>query len=129
MDFVNRAVPGGGKHVLLEPHRGDFDIHGLLQRLPVHLSFTPEEERAGQEGLRAMGIPEGKPFICFYARDAGYHQGADPAKDFSHTEHRSSHVRNHVPAAGEMARRGYYAVRMGSVVSEPLTTTNPMVID
>ena len=36
---------------------------------------------------------------------------------------------DHVPAAEELTRRGYFALRMGAAVNEPLQTENPMVID
>jgi len=129
VDIVNRALPGGKKHVIPEPPRADFDIHGLLLRTPLHLSFTPEEERLGLEGLQAMGIPEGAPFVCFHARDSSYHDTTAPKRNWRHTDHRDSSIHNHVPAAEEMTRRGYFAVRMGAVVKEPLQTTNPMIID
>lgn len=112
-----------------EPPRGYTDIHGLLPRTPVHLSFTVEEEHLGREGLKAMGISEGTPFICFHVRDSAYHESATPDRDFSFSDYRDSTIHNHVPAAGEMTYRDYFTVRMGAVVKEPLQTTNPMIID
>src|SRR4030042_710925 len=72
IDMLNRALPGGKNHVIPWPEFGVRDNHGLLPRTPVHLSFTPEEERNGRERLRAMGIPEEAPFICFYSHDSAY---------------------------------------------------------
>lgn len=129
MHFLNRNLPGGRSHIIPWPYYGERDVHGLLPRTPVHLSFTPEEERLGQEALRALGIPEGAPFICFHARDSGYYQRATPKEYFRRADFRDSTVHNHVPAAEEMTRRGYFAVRMGAFVKEALTTTNPKVID
>lgn len=108
----------------------DRDVDGLLPRTPAHLSFTPEEELLGHQGLRAMGIPEGVPFVCFHSRDSKYTTITYPNRG-SHQAHgyRDSSIHNHVPAAEELARRGYYGIRMGAVVKEPLKTKNLMVID
>ena len=129
LDKFNRNLPGGGNHIILWPEWGDRDIEGLLPRTPVHLSFTPEEEQLGHNGLRAMGVPEGAPFICFHSRDAEYLKAAFPNVHSRGHDYRDSNIRHHVSAAEEMTRRGYYAFRMGAVVKEVLQTTNPMVID
>lgn len=76
-----------------------------------------------------MGIPEGVPFICFYSRDSAYLESVFGEGKFRTHDYRDSSIRNHVPAMEEMTRRGYYAVRMGALVKEPLKTTNPMIID
>lgn len=129
LDFVNRNLPGGRNHVIPQPPRGYRDIHRLLPRTPIHLSFTPEEEQLGREELQAMGIPDGASFICLFSRDSAYHESMAPARDFSFSDCRNTSIHNHVPAAEEMTRRGYFTVRMGAVVKEPLQTTNPMIID
>ena len=128
-DFVNRTLPGGRKHMISHPPRGYRDIHRLLPRTPVHLSFTTEEERLGREGLKAMGISEGAPFICFHVRDSAYHENTTPDRDFSFSDYRDTGIQNHVPAAEEMTHLGYFTVRMGAVVKKPLQTANPMIID
>ena len=130
MDMLNRALPGGKSHVIPWPEPRDRDTRGLLPRTPVHLSFTPEEERFGHKSLRAMGIPEGAPFVCFHSRGSEYQRVAYPGRGPHRSYgYRDSNIHNHVPAAEEMTRRGYYAIRMGAIVKEPLQTTNPMIID
>ncbi|MFC1909220.1 TIGR04372 family glycosyltransferase [Chloroflexota bacterium] len=129
MYFLNRNLPGGASHVIPWPEYGSRDIRGLLPRSPVHLSFTPEEERIGNEGLQALGIPEGTPFICFHSRDREYLSALFPDRISHGHDYRDSSIHNHIPAAEEMTRRGYFAIRMGAVVKETLATTNPMIID
>ncbi|MDP7525950.1 MAG: TIGR04372 family glycosyltransferase [Dehalococcoidales bacterium] len=129
VDTLNRAIPGGERHVGQFLESADRDTLGLLPRTATHLSFTPEEERLGRDELRAMGIPEGTPFICFHARDSEYKEVMNPESDSHIYSQRDSSIHNHVPAAEEMTHRGYYAIRMGALVKEPLQTTNPMIID
>ena len=112
------------------PMPSDRDIHNLLGRTPVHLSFTPAEERLGWERLRELGIPEGAPFVCFHARDSAYLDAVYPTrKNWRYHDHRDANIYNCVPAVEELTRRSYYAIRMGAVVKEALQTTNPMIID
>ena len=130
VDVLNGALPGGKIHSIPWQQFRDRDTLGLLPRTPAHLSFTPEEERLGREGLQAMGISEGTPFICFHSRDSEYVRVIDPGRGTHQGyDYRDSNIYNHVPAAEGMTRRGYYAIRMGAVVKEPLKTANPMIID
>ena len=114
----------------------DEDSHGLIPRSKTHLRFTDEETRRGKEGLRGLGLPEGAPFICLYSRDTSYKR-SDTGNSWSTRlnqdenihGYRNSSIANFLPAAEELTQRGYYVLRMGAVVTEPLQTTNPMIID
>jgi putative glycosyltransferase (TIGR04372 family) len=105
------------------------DVHGLLARTQPHLSFTPEEERAGWAAVRAMGIPERTRFVCFHARGPEYLRTIYPHFDSSYHDYRDSNIKNYLPAVELLTRWGYYAVRMGSIVKEALLTTHPKIID
>lgn len=129
VDALNRALQGSKDHVISWPEFADRDTLGLLPRTPAHLSFTPGEECLGREELQAMGIPERAPFVCFHSRDSSYKEVTAPNSDPHIYSQRDSSIHNHVLAAEEMTRRGYYAIRMGAVVKETLKTKNPMVID
>ena len=132
LDRVNRSIPGGQRHVIniIKRDADHFsEIHELLSRTSVHLSFNPEEESRGSEALRQMGIPEGSSFVCFHARDSAYLETLYPDKHWGYHDYRDTSVHNYVPAAEELANRGYFAVRMGSVVEEALRTGNPRIID
>jgi len=127
--MANGRIPGGQRHHASLPP--DKDLDGMLTRTQTHLSFTAKEERAGQAALRELGIPEGAPFVCFYARDAAYLDAAFPDNEQNWRDHdyRDASIHKLLPAAEELTRRGYFALRMGAVVKEPLNTTNPMIID
>ena len=127
LDWTNRILTGGKKHVI--PMPSDRDIHGLLKRIPAHLSFTSEEEGVGREEIRRLGISDRDSFVCFLSRSASYLDDAFPKLDWRYHHYRNSSIKNFVPAAEELARRGYYAVRTGAFEKEPLNSSNPRIID
>lgn len=132
VEELNRWLPGGGPHAIIVRGRdvhGSRDVEGLLARTRVHLTFTSEEESRGRKALQALGIPPGAPFVCFYARDEAYLDAVSPERDWRYHDFRDSSIQAYVPAAEALADRGYYAVRMGAIVREPLKSANPMVID
>lgn len=103
---------------------------GEFNAVPSRISFTAAEEARGRRGLAAMGIGENDWFVCFHNRDSAYLRRFDPAKDWSYHDYRDCSVRDFLPAAEFVGRRGGFAVRMGSAVSEPLGAIgNPRIID
>lgn len=128
LDRFNRFFPGGTIHTI--PWRdSDRDIYGLLGNTQPHLQFTVEEEERGRDGLRAMGIPDGCPFVCFHQRDNCYLSNIFPQWDWSYHDYRDASLASFIPAAEELARRGYYVIRLGSHVKEALPKCHPHVID
>ena len=138
LDKVSRRLPGGEAYVI--PKNDVVPIYGKTYRMRETLrhvlsykkpsiAFTPEEERLGEESLRALGIPDGTPFICFHARDAAYLNTVFSQKDWSYHGFRDSDIRNYVPAAEKLTQRGYYALRMGSIATQKLPCENPQIID
>ena len=105
------------------------DISGLLPSTQPHLSFTEKEEQTGQAALREMGIPERAPFVCFHARDTAYVTSVKSESDRPGSTFRNCSIVNFLPAVEELVQRGYYALRMGSVMEEPLPYTSERVID
>ncbi len=128
LDLLNRALPGGEKHKIQYPNYGK-DVYGALKSTKVHITFTNQEERAGEELLKKMGITNGSPFVCFLARSPAYLDNMYPRGNWHYHDYRDTNIKNFIPAAEELTRRGYLAVRMGAVVKEPLGITNPKVID
>ena len=126
---VNKLIPGWECHDIGENTQMDRDIHHLLDRFPPHLKFTPAEESKGAAGLRAIGIEQNAKFVCLLVRDSAYLKSHQPAVDYSYHDYRDCNVHNFIMASEELARRGYYVVRMGVVVKEPMKSKNPRVID
>ena len=132
-DKANRRLPGWEKHWNSIYERGDVDCLDLLEHTKPHLAFTSEEEKRGLQKLQALGIPpENGKFVCFYARDKAYVELLiRPAQEHTARRHdyRDSSISNYVPAVQELVRRGYFALRMGAAVKEPLSTDEPKIID
>lgn len=124
---LNRLLPGGESHVITMP--SDRDIHGLMACTQIHLSFTSEEEYLGRRKLLELGIRDGSPFICFHARDQAYLDAIEPGRNWDYHDFRDSSIYSYVPAVEKLVQRGYYAIRMGAIVKEPLNILNPGIID
>ena len=126
---INALIPGGEVHLIDDNTKNDRDVHNLLERFPPHLSFLPEEEDRGEDGLRALGIPEGSPFVCLIVRDSSYLQNQSSHLDWSRHDYRDCDIQNYIAASRALAERGYYVIRMGAVVKEVMAVDHPMIID
>ena len=147
---LNRLFPGYQKHEipnndvypdlkewkahLADPTSGGIDIHNrrlnsVLKNNRTNIPFILEENEKGRRALEALGIPNDKQYICFHARDSAYLDTVYNKIDWRYHNYRDSSIQNYVPAAEEMANRGYYAVRMGAIVKNPIHSSNPKVID
>jgi len=81
------------------------------------LSFTPEEHRRGQALLRSLGVPEGAPHVCIFAKDRGYSDNPDNRPDpnsyWGTKDFRNCDIRTYIPAARYLAESGVHVFRMG----------------
>lgn len=105
------------------------DIHNVMEKHPPHLKFTKAEEKRGQELLRAMGIPEGAKWVCIINRDPLYLKVMEPQNDYSYHSFRDSNIQNYREAAAALIERGYWVIRMGRIVSEPMKLRSERFID
>ena len=130
-DALSRRLPGWRPHVI--PMRdlfGDKDIHRVIPRTKPHLSFSAREENLGRQGLCNMGIPSHALYVCFSARDSAYlEQTTLTITNWRYHDYRDSDISCLVPGIEALTRRGYYALRMGAVVKNPLEIANPLIID
>jgi putative glycosyltransferase (TIGR04372 family) len=124
--YLNHMLPGGDAHRI---HTSDRDVRGLIGRTKPHLTFLPEERALGEMGMREMGIPEKRPFICFLARTSSYLNAVQPELNWDYHNYRNSSIHNYICAVESLVQRGYSAVRMGAVNEEPLEIDNPNIID
>jgi len=126
---ANRIIPGWKTHLINNPSQHDRDIFNLLDKYPPSLKFTAEEEKKGKEGLKNIGILDDAPFICMTVRDSSYLQSHLPEKDHSYHNYRDSDIQNYVMAAEELSSRGYYVIRMGAKVKDPIISDHSKIID
>ena len=112
-------------------HDKERDVHSLIDKFPVHISFTSDEEFKGKEILKKFGVPKEAKFICLQVRDSAYLDRHDEiiARDWSYQNYRDGDIDKYVLAAEELANRGYYIFRMGVKVLKPLKSPNPKIID
>lgn len=124
---VNRLFPGHQKYEIdLSKSR---DVGCLFMRVPPHINFTKEEEVFGREQLRKLGIDDDSSFICFHARDPVYLDTLFTSADWRYHDYRNCSINNYIAAAEELSQRGYFLIRMGSKVKEPLKVNNERIID
>jgi putative glycosyltransferase (TIGR04372 family) len=129
---LNKLIPGYEMHEI-----PDFYIYPISNRqlIPVlknnkpNIFFTEEEKIIGKNSLQSIGITDKQPYVCFHSRDSAFLDAAYNKRDWSYHNYRDCSIQNYVLAAEEMANRGYYAVRMGSIVKDPIHCSNPHVID
>jgi putative glycosyltransferase (TIGR04372 family) len=119
---------------LADPSSGRINIYNkrlksVLKNNKVNISFSLEEEEIGRSALEKLGVPKGKQYICFHARDSAYLDAVYNKRDWSYHDYRDSSIQNYVPTAEEMVNRGYYALRMGAIVKDLIHCSNPQVID
>jgi len=132
IDKSSRLLPGSQSHIIPWREAGDRDIHNLLTHTPVHLSFSEEEECLGREALLKLGIGRGEPFVCVAARDSVYLDTVfsnHSHNHWSYHDYRDCSIQNYLSAAKYLIEKGYYVIRMGASVKEPLKTKNPKIID
>ena len=129
VDRLSRLLPGRKAHVIPWRNHQGRDVNGVLVRVPPHLTFLPEEEELGQAGLRALGVAQKKPFVCFHNRDSAYMDRIFYGGDWQYHDYRNSKIQNYLLAAEQLALRGYYVIRMGAVVKETLSISSSRIID
>ncbi len=138
VDRVNKRLPGFGGHVIPINHalpmygreyKGLECARCVLNYKKPSISFTPQEELLGEALLGSLGIPEGKRFVCFHARDPVYLNTVFPEQDWSYHDYRDSDINNYLPAVEELTQQGIYALRMGAIVEKKLQSNNPLIID
>lgn len=112
-------------HVKLYDRSKDYN---LFLTAKSHLSFTEEEHQKGKEQLGHLGIPTGAPWVCVYNRDSNYLDKSCNARIIHH-DYRNFSVKSLLSAANELSGRGYYVIRVGSMVEEPFISSDSKIID
>ena len=99
-----------------------------FNNIEPQLSFTEAELEEGQQLLNTMGINK-SPFVCVHDRNSRYLESKFPEFNFLYHNYRDCSIDNYLKAAEWLTTKGVYVIRMGEVISTPLKTDNPMIID
>lgn len=116
------------QHIIETPKHGR-DVKGLIEESDIYLKFTGEEISQAESGMRRMGIKKDSPYVCMLNRDQRYLNDTFPIRSWGYQSFRNCSIKNYMPAAEELTRRGFYVIRMGAVVGERMDTDNPKIID
>ena len=99
---------------------GDRDKTGVMAYIPPFLKFTPDEVVEGEKALEKMGIPKGAKFIVMHSRD----------RAFLATQYfRNTEIETFFQAAKYFFERGYYVIRTGARVTNPIPESEYYLID
>lgn len=85
---------------------------------PALLELSERHRREGRARLAAHGVPADAELVCFHCREEGFSPGDEELHSF-----RNCDVGNYLAAAAELAKRGYWCVRMGDTSMRRLPPT------
>jgi putative glycosyltransferase (TIGR04372 family) len=125
---LNNLIPGGEEHNI-QTSQNDRDIHNLLEKLPCHVKFTPEDKAFAEQEMQKIGVPDNVPFVCLIVRDSAYLDHYQPQNHWEYHNYRDADIDNYILASEALAERGYYVIRMGVSVYKPLKSDHPKIID
>jgi len=119
---ANELLPGGECHLILPAvvTRGSRDIGGVLERAPLVLKISKSEDAQGIDFLRSIGLKAEQKFICLIARDNAYLADFGGHKKWAYHNFRNSVIGTYKSAVLALIEKGYFVIRMGSVVETPL---------
>ncbi|WP_292369176.1 TIGR04372 family glycosyltransferase [Methanoregula sp. UBA64] len=148
LDFWNRLLPGGDRHYLQPADLAQIttsDDRGWQEKIRARLGFLPREDAQARAWLSRQGWREGEPIICLLVRDNSYldftYPNTDPTQGnngaynplsgygWNHLNYRDSDIATYVPAAEWLADQGAWVFRMGKVMSKPIPSKHPRIVD
>ena len=132
--FWNKILPGGAIHRHPIPsfhcdlyHPSDYAPPGdLLGKVPVPMSFLPDEDAEAKAWLCRQGWQEGEPFVCLLVRDSSFKSGIVGQDTMTY---RNSDIATYATAAEWLAEQGVWVLRMGKKMAKPIPTNHPRIID
>jgi len=104
-------------------------LNSILKNKKPNLTYSLKELNIGSQLLSKLKIPANQQYICFHARDNSYLNEISKSTDWGYHDYRDSSIENYLSAAEEMSKRGYYSLRMGAIVKQPIDSLNPKIID
>jgi putative glycosyltransferase (TIGR04372 family) len=128
--FANNLLPGGSAHTIIP----DVDKRigsqgrlrqGLLYDSDFRFKFKESDEVIAKSWLIKKGWSEGEKIICVMVRDDAFLS----TKNWEYHSYRDSDISTFVPAMELLASMGYWVIRMGKTMKNPLKLNNSHIID
>ena len=108
---------------------GDRDIHNLYVRAKIHLKFTLDEKKKGEEYLAKFNLTKNSKFVAISVRDKTYLERLNISNNWDYHHYRNQDINVFKLATEELTRRGYHVFVMGSLGSNELKTQNKKIIN
>ena len=114
---------------LIEKHNNRLNC--VLQNTIPNISFTKEEEVYGFKLINKLGIPNDCQFVCINNRDSAYLDSTNPFPniDWSYHKFRDFSIKDFKLTIDKLIQRGYFVIRMGSIVKGHLNYSDKRYID
>src|SRR3989338_3924408 len=126
---LNKILPDGPQHTVTYEGRCSWSMHDIWKKTQAHLNFSEKELLLGKGNLSKMGIPHTAPYVCFVARDAAYLKKTFSKNNWDYHSYRDTDVNQCLPAIDYLTEKGYYGIRMGSIVNTKLNSSNVKIIN
>ena len=104
------------------------DRDGLSLKYSPQILFSRNEIASGTKFLDQFELDLNDKFVCLNVRDNEYAGETSGTKFYRHAN-RNSKIQSYFEATETLAKLGYTVFRMGSLVSEPIISNNPKVVD
>jgi len=108
---------------------GERDVHGLLEKSPVHLSFTQNEIIQAKKDLLKMDIKDNDKYVLMINRGQKYLANTQTKANYDYHSHRNSSIQDYMPMAEMLAANGNFVVRVGHMVSDIMKNKNKKIIE
>ena len=132
LDYWNKLLPGGGRHIRPSSTSGSRDMLGILNKSEGNMNFLSSEDKEAKDWMSSYGWKEGDPFVCILVRDSAYLKNNDFFKndyDYSYHGYRDSNIENYIEAMEWLANQGIWVFRMGRQMHKPVPISHPKIID
>ena len=110
---------------LNEDFHNNHDVHNLLEKSKVHLTFNKNEVIEGENFLKKCGLDNKSKFVCLIVRDNAYLNS--PGAQYH--AHRDCDIDNFIYVSEQLTKLGYFVFRMGVIVNKKFNTNNNKIID
>ncbi|OGT39844.1 MAG: hypothetical protein A3E81_01600 [Gammaproteobacteria bacterium RIFCSPHIGHO2_12_FULL_36_30] len=114
---------------MFEDTEGGYDRWNFQKNKDRFLFFTEEEKKLGGDLKRKLGIPESSQFVCIFVRDDEYLKVTMPDSAWYNENFRNADIKNYIPAIKFLIQNGFYVIRMGKLVENPLDIGDSRFID